>query len=404
MSVYDFKNYGDLLNESLVALTAQTKISQLGPGSKARALLEIINSRLAAAYQYIDQRLANALLASATGIYLDFLGDILACPRQNGAYGQASATAENVCFYVVNGVFGDLNQGNDILVPAGTIVSTETSSGQNSVVYEVIQDTILSADASLWYVGVSSTLVGKAGAVGAGALTTHNLNTFPGLLVKNIDSIANGVDPESDESYRYRLSKQVTASARANETAVRLACLAIPGVANVLIHPYSRGAGSFDIFVISTGGTTDAALLALVQDAINNQQALGINGIARAPIPVGIQFQAQVYPVRALNSLEAAVVQDQLLQAATIHFSTFVIGQSFIVNNLLADLINASPLVKTIGTPGKPMSQLFVWKPSVTNAGRKRYSLTGNYITNFNELVQIEVQSGLAAADFHLVT
>ena len=406
MSIYSSKNYDQLLNESLTALAAQTNITQLGPGSKARSLLEIINQRLAGAYQYLDQRLANSLLASATDIYLDFLGDLLACPRLENSYAWTDAGAQNVCFYVASGTFGDLNNGNSIVVPAGTTLFTQSSDGDatKTITYQVTDNTILPANENLWYVSVQAALPGSLGAIGSGALVNHSLLAYPGLLVKNLVSIANGQDRETDDSYRYRLSKRVTASAEANETAVRLACLSVPGVADVLINPYGLGAGSFEIFVISTSGRTSDALLDLVQHTIDQHQALGITGKARAPITVGLQFQAVVHTERVLNDVEASMLTEQLTQQTVRFMSSFHIGQAFIVNNLLANLIGLSSLIKTIGEPNKPFAQLFIWKPSRTNNGRRRFTLTGNYNTSFNEIVQLEMQDNLTAADFRLVT
>lgn len=403
---YSTKSYDALLQESLAALVSQTNITQLGPGSKARALLEIINARLAGAYQYLDQQLANSLLASAQGIYLDLLGDLLACPRQEASYASAESGAENVYFYVSSGSFGDLNSGNDIIVPAGTVISMMPSDGDRTkqISFQVVEEATLPAAASQTFVSVEAMLSGSQGAVGSNTLKTHSLGSYQGtLLVNNVDSIGNGQDRESDESYRWRLSRQVTAAAKANETAVRLACLAVPGVADVIIHPYARGASSFDVYVLSSTSQASSALLAAVQAAIDKSQALGVRGLARAPITIGLQFQARVYLTRAVSDIEAAILQEQLTQRTIQYLAGFKIGQEFLVNNLLAKLIGASELVKTVGEASKPLSQLFIWKPSRLNNGRRRFTISGDYTTQFNERIQLEVQDNLLAADFRLI-
>lgn len=403
---YSSKSYDTLLQESLTALAAQTNITQLGPGAKARALLEIINARLAGAYQYLDQQVANTMLASAQGIYLDLLGDLLACPRRSASYARAEAGAENVYLYVSTGTFGDLNSGNDIVVPAGTIISTLALDGDQSkqVSYRTTEETVLPAAGNKAYLSVEALLPGSLGAVGSRALRSHSLAGYQDtILVDNAASINNGRDAESDESYRWRLSRQVTAAAAANETAVRLACLAVPGVADVVLHPYSRGAGSFDVYVLATTGEPSPALLQAVQEAIDQQQALGIHGRARAPIPVGLQFQALVYLTRAVSDLEAAILTEQLRHRTVTYLASFKVGQEFLVNNLLAELISASNLIRTIGEPNRPLEQLYIWKPSRTGNGRRRYTLTGNYKTKFNERIQLEIQENLLSADFRFV-
>lgn len=397
------KDYDTLMQESLAALSG-TNITQTGPGSKARALLEIINAKLAGAYQYLDQQLAHSFLATATGEYLDLLGDILACPRQEASYAHTEAGQENVRFYVRHGTFGDLNQGQDIIVPAGTIISTSDRDPNRQIQYRVREDTVLPAAANQAYVTVEAMLPGSLGTVNSRVLTVHNLRGYQTtLLVENTAAINNGKDRESDESYRWRLSRRVIAAAAANETAVRLACLGVPGVADVVIRPYAQGAGSFDIYVLPTAGEVTPSLLQAVQQAIDQQQALGIRGRARAPIPVGVQFQALIYLHRPVNDLEAAILQEQLLQRTLQYFSKFTIGQGLSLNHFASQLVNVSETIRTIGEHGKPFAQLYLWKPSRTGPGRRRYILEGDYQAYFNERLQLEIQPGLTAADFRLI-
>lgn len=399
------RSFDALLQESLTALASQTNISQLGPGSKARALLEIVNARLAGAYQYLDQQLANCFLGTAQGIYLDLLGDLLACPRREATYARADAGEKNVYFYVEQGTFGDLNNQQDILVPAGTLLHTVSPDGDptRQVDYRVTEDTVLPAAANRVFLSAEAVLPGQQGAVGSNMLRSHSLAAYPGIKVSNLAGICNAQDRESDESYRWRLSQQVTAAAKANETAVRLACLSVPGVADVLIRPYGQGAGSFDVYVLATVGEASPSLLQAVQDAIDQTQALGVRGRARAPVTVGLQFQALVYLTREANDLEAALLREQLLRRTVQYFASFRIGQDFLVNNFLAELMGASDLIKTIGEAGRPFAQLFIWRPSRLFQGRRRYTLKGDYKARFNERVQLEIQEGLNAADFRLV-
>jgi uncharacterized phage protein gp47/JayE len=392
------KSYDNLMQESLAALTSQTNITQLVPGAKARALLEILNTRLAGAYQYLDQTVLNLWLATATGTYLELLGDLLACPRLISTFASASAWAENVAFSVASGTFGDLNNGHDITVPAGTILSTLGTAAS----YRTTQTITLPAAGTSAYVDIEAVLPGTAGIVGANTLTTHNLTAYPGLLVNNAVAINNASDQESDDAYRYRLTQKVTASAMANETAVRQACLAVPGVADVMMVPYVQGAGTFEVYVIAMAGETTSTLLELVQTAINTTQAYGCQGTALAPRQIGIQFQAVVYSKQNLDNVAQSILQEQLQQATQDYFSTFTLQQSFLVNNFFAALVRNS-VIKTIGAAGKPFSQLYVWKPSRLNNGRQRYSSTGDYNTAVNERVQLENQAGLTAADFRIV-
>lgn len=69
------------LNEMLQDMKANTPITQTAPGGTARAVLEIFNQRLSTTYDYIDDKMMMAYVSTATGIYLDMIGELLDCTR-----------------------------------------------------------------------------------------------------------------------------------------------------------------------------------------------------------------------------------------------------------------------------------------------------------------------------------
>ena len=71
-----------LISESLEELAANTNITRLSPGSKARSLLEILNTRLEEAYDIFDINLARAFVSSAPGQFLDLIGEIVSVSRE----------------------------------------------------------------------------------------------------------------------------------------------------------------------------------------------------------------------------------------------------------------------------------------------------------------------------------
>ena len=78
------KTYDELMKEALDLLPANTPITNLSPGAVARSLLEVINRQIAVFYKTIDLNLAMSFLSSAKGKYLDLIGALLDCSRQDG--------------------------------------------------------------------------------------------------------------------------------------------------------------------------------------------------------------------------------------------------------------------------------------------------------------------------------
>jgi hypothetical protein len=93
-----------------------------------------------------------------------------------------------------------------------------------------------------------------------------------GLSCTNLSRIRLLTQSESDDQYRYRISRYVPTHRSyngqslelSNETALRIAALATPGVADVVIDRYSSGPGTLTMYVVGEDLINDEALPGLV--------------------------------------------------------------------------------------------------------------------------------------------
>ena len=65
---------------------------------------------------------------------------------------------------------------------------------------------------------------------------------------------------ETDDNFRYRIVNQCLTLATSNETAIRLTALTVEGVNDVILKPYSMGAGSFTVIVLSDEDVTSTGI------------------------------------------------------------------------------------------------------------------------------------------------
>ena len=137
------------------------------------------------------------------------------------------------------------------------------------------------ANAKSVYVPVISDTVGKDFNVGVNQLTRHTLGTD--LLVTNDTPITTGADVETDEEYRFRLSRAMTARFNTNETAVELAALAQPGVVSVDLMEYARGAGTFDVLLVPKGNRLTQSTKDAVRRSVEQSAAFGVSARVREP-------------------------------------------------------------------------------------------------------------------------
>jgi len=99
---------------------------------------------------------------------------------------------------------------------------------------------------------------------------------------------------EEDDNYRYRITKQNQSLAKANRTAIRLACLSVDGVNDIEIRNYVRGIGTFDVYVITEDVTTPDSVLKEVQEEIDEIQAFGNDGKIARPVTVPVQINVNL--------------------------------------------------------------------------------------------------------------
>ncbi|PYQ09881.1 MAG: hypothetical protein DMH00_12285, partial [Acidobacteria bacterium] len=130
----------------------------------------------------------------------------------------------------------------------------------------------------------------------AGVFTRHNFtgytdSRFGTLLVTNNFGLVGGRDAESDDDYRFRLNLKIQSRAGANEAALRLELLEIPGIQDVV---FERQAGAFIVYVYGISPNVSPGLLQNVQDSLNDKAAYPLAGLAVAPDLVGISLSTTV--------------------------------------------------------------------------------------------------------------
>lgn len=71
----------EVLNGMLEDMKNNTPITQIAEGGLARSILEIFNERIDTTYNYVDDLSPMAYVSTATGSYLDRIGELVDCER-----------------------------------------------------------------------------------------------------------------------------------------------------------------------------------------------------------------------------------------------------------------------------------------------------------------------------------
>jgi uncharacterized phage protein gp47/JayE len=309
------------------------KISLLSPGSVARALVETANRHLEGFYEALSVNHAQAFLSQATGPYLDLHGSLFGVPRRQPTTARVAREDNAIRFFVSTGTLydrlpkaGDVSRG---MIPKDTSVM----SADGSVVYVVEEDVVFDRSATEVFAPARATSVGSTNNVGAHVLRRHSLAATD-VFVTNPVSITTGTTLESDGSYRARISASVLVAQRANETAVRLAAVSAPGVADVRLIPWRYGAGSFKVMVIPSGNRVPVEVLEFVRRNVESVAAYGMYFTVTEPKYRRISMVVGVSVVPGTLAGERDLVRTNVERAILAHLADIQVGGTLVMTAL----------------------------------------------------------------------
>jgi len=383
------KIFGDIMVEVL----ERTNLSRSSPGSKMRTLVECVSKKMGRMWSQFDLNMTQAFLDGAEGKFLNYFGDLMGVERLGEEPASISSTDRNIKFYVEVGTFGDINDGNSILVPSGKLIGTQEAG--TGISYRTVVDTVLAASTNEGYIACQSVRSGGAVNVGKGKLVHHNFIDYTdhinsSLKVTNDAEIVKGQDLEGDTNYRFRIANQVLSLERANATAIRLAALVVPGVADIVSLPYHRGLGTYDLMIKSNTPSISDSLITNVQAAINSVTSHGIHPVARGPREIGISMVGSLILKNQVSAKEQTDIITGVTTNVTNYINNLDINEEFIINEVIERVMSTSDVIKTLGSPNKPLDSLFSYTPSRLEDNKIRAALLADLDPSEDERIIVE--------------
>lgn len=371
-----------------LAALQQTGITQVSPGGKARAFCDIAGDQLGGSEGRKYAALGQSLLPYAVKDNLDFLGEIYGIPRLGAVTASSNIADFNFSFYVLQGTFGQINNGQPIVVPAGTTISTNDPNG---VVYTLDSAVTLPAASSSVSFSATSSQDGSAGNIPSGVLTNHNYRgyadfRFGSLLVTNNFGITEGRDAEDDDDYRYRINIELQSKGGAAEADLRLAILTVPGIQDVV---FARQAGTYIAYIYGVSQVASPALLQACQTQLNNVTAFPLVGTAVAPDLVGISLSTTLTFIAGATSAEQQNAIAAASSAAANYINNLATGATFVINEVASQILNADTNILDIGQPNKPLSNIYIWRDRADGTRYSRF-LVADYTPILGERLIVE--------------
>jgi uncharacterized phage protein gp47/JayE len=350
------KSVEEITSRAIRELEDNTVLSDLSPGSVARAILDIVSREMGDLYSSLDFNFTQGMLDKARGTALDALGSLLGISRKIGENSTIDASSCSFYFYVsssadhVPGEPDTTLEGigiNSITIPAGTLVSTSGSFVGRRLAYETTDEVLMDKYDSMIYVGLKPTTVDMLLNTGKGTLTVHSLVTPSQLYCYNPKPINAIQGYEDDDSYRLRIKHEVRLLAKANRWALYLAALSTNGVKSANIHEMARGLGSVDIIISPYKvGDMRGDILVAAQTAVNDARPAGIDAIVRFPTFVEVVIAGRIVFNEQSTSLHQNLLRRQVKDTIANYVNSMGPGETIIYNRLISLAMNLSSSIQ----------------------------------------------------------
>lgn len=387
------RSTAELTTNAIEELSSNTNFTRFSPGAKARAMLDAVNRNIEGGYNDFDLNIARAFVSSASGRFLELVGGLLGVTREISVAATASSDLQVVKFYVASGTFGDINSSNDIPLTPGSVISTGPAS--TGILYRISSPATAFAGDSIAWVSVEAVGTGEEYNLGSSNLVYHDITGYTDvangtLLVTNVHAIDNGKNLESDENYRFRIVNAKLEAEAANETAVRLAALTAPGVADVDIIRHYRGIGTFGVIIKGLTPTVPQSIIDDVVLRVRKVQGLGSVAFVRKAKETGLVFDITVHYKQRQTNDELDLLEQFIEDTITEEVNSLDTGEPFSVARLASALFGVSDNIENLGEPGQPFDNIYIYKTSRLDDNRVRAKLLGDYSPDFDERVIIE--------------
>lgn len=147
---------------------------------------------------------------------------------------------------------------------------------------------------------------------------------------------------ETDDNYRYRITQQCLVLATSNETAIRLTALTVDGVKDVILKPYSMGAGSFTVIVLSDEDVTSTGILEEVHQKLLDIHGYGIRYNVVSPTLTYIDIKQRIILNDRLPDIKKQEIRYEVQLALIKYLSNLGIGEDIILDKITQTIMNVS--------------------------------------------------------------
>ena len=147
---------------------------------------------------------------------------------------------------------------------------------------------------------------------------------------------------ETDDDYKYRISRQCLVLATSNETAVYLAALCTDGISDVKLKKYAMGAGTFTAIVVLESGADEASVLAAATKNVEQTVGYGIKFRVITPTLTYTKFKFKLYLKDNVSDADAQTIRYDTQMEISEYINKLDVGEDILIDKLTQIIMNVS--------------------------------------------------------------
>lgn len=367
------QNIDLLIDKTVSRFSAKTSITDFGPGSKIRTILELLYEDLDNLQTEFSINQANNFLSGASDTALDALGILFGVPRLEANRVFIGSGSKNFKFYTIANNFGAINDGVSITIPANTRIFSSEDTNKS---YRTVETIILPAAGNDVYFSASADFNGDSANIGPNQVDSHDFVGYAdisnaSLLVTNINPITLGNNRESDSEYRFRIVESIKSLQKGNALALRLDLLSLPGIADVLFEDRAYGIGTARLVLQSDTAVVDQTVLDYAQQAIRLQTPVGVRIYIERPETLEVSLKVTVNFRPGVSTGQKDLTIQSVYSKIVSYINNLPINAPLTINRLASEIIAVDPNnILSIGKPNQFFDYIYVYK--TTRVGQVR--------------------------------
>ena len=307
--VLEGKSPSAIASNIMNRMSSNLSLDSITPGGVIYTISLAVGNGISKIYSMLVELYSNTYLSESGGPYLDALGSFIGVRRLEA---KPIEEISGVRFYTYNS-----NPLSDYIDASffQSAVTVNVSGTENNLTVKPF--TLTAEQLAKNYVDVTMRPLNVSRAYAEKNTLTSYTPNINGLVCSNKSRIRLISTPETDNQFRYRISRYLAThrsfdsrqTILSNKMMLRIAALSVPGVADVIVDEYAAGSGSLILYVIGEDLLHDESLIPLVESKISSYAPYGIKIQVENPQKIYVTIRATVYSQNVVEAINDATTR-----------------------------------------------------------------------------------------------